>query len=120
MKAVLSYMLLIVYTTLLVKPVLPFFIDAAQHIFNYQEHMTVVHFENGQYHVHYELNDNAKKDIPHKDATNTKKDISQDEYIIQNELKTTPVVYKIALHRLILSSNLASTHLVNDYPPPKV
>jgi len=113
-------MLLIVYTTLLVKPVLPFFVDAAHHIFNYKQHMTVVHFENGQYHVHNELKENTKKDTPHKDATNSKKDISQEEYIFQNELKNTSVTYRMHVHFLISSATLASTHLTKDYPPPKV
>lgn len=113
-------MLLIVYTTLLVKPVLPFFIDATQHIFNYHEHITVVHFENDQYHVHNELNENSKKDIPHKDAANTKENISHDEYIIQNEMKVAPGIYKIKLFLLTPSANLAGTLLAHDFPPPKV
>ena len=99
---------------------LPFLIDASQHILNYKEHKTAVHFENGEYHVHYELIKKSKKDIPQKDATKLKKDVSQDEYIFQNELKSAPVVYKLKLHCLKPSSNLLTKLLTDDDPPPKI
>jgi hypothetical protein len=112
-------MLLVVYTTLLVKPVFPYLIDATQHIFNYSEHITTVHFENGQYHVHNQLKEETKKNKQQNESANFKKDGSQTEYIFSKEIKTLQILYRLKTKRYYTASKLVSLHLANDYPPPK-
>jgi hypothetical protein len=119
MKKVLSYMLLVVYTTLLVKPVLPFIIDTASHIFNYSEHKATVHSENGKYHVHYELQQNEKKSNPQKESGIVKKDVSENEYIINNEVYNHSILISKAPFAILTCYPL-SAPLNNNYPPPKV
>jgi len=113
-------MLLVVYATLLVKPVVPYFVDIAQHIFNYSEHITTVHFENGKYHVHNELKEAAKKRNQQKESPNLKKDSSQNECI--GHAAINKLIFRLRLKKTHYhtSSNLVFLHLANDYPPPKV
>lgn len=60
------YMMVLVYAFGLVKPVLPLVNDLVQHTFNKMEHMATVHYENGKYHVHTELQQEAQKNEPQK------------------------------------------------------
>lgn len=60
LKKTLLYLLLVVYTVNMVKPVLPYVKDTVSHIFWYAEHASTVHFENGQYHVHVEAMKESK------------------------------------------------------------
>lgn len=55
-------MMLFVYAFGLVKPVLPLVKDVLAHTFFKSSHMATVHYENGRYHLHMELNDEAKKE----------------------------------------------------------
>ncbi|MEP7108821.1 MAG: hypothetical protein ABI760_12585 [Ferruginibacter sp.] len=119
MKKALSYILLFVYTTLLVKPVLPFINDFASHIFNYSEHMATVHFENGKYHVHYELQQNTKKANPQKDPGILKKDVSGNEYIINKESTSLTFIHILQKPYSIFTVDMVSAFLTDDYPPPK-
>lgn len=40
---------------------MPTIANGFAHLLNYSEHMTTVHYENGNYHVHYEYIEAAKK-----------------------------------------------------------
>ena len=44
------------------KPVSPFIADTVEHILNYTKHMATVHYENGKYHLHTELETISKED----------------------------------------------------------
>lgn len=66
LKSALVYMLLLVYVTGLVRPLVPIVQDMVAHTFYKMEHMATVHFENGKYHVHTELQQEAKKSGPQK------------------------------------------------------
>jgi hypothetical protein len=48
----LIYLLFIVYSLSLVKPLLPVISDTIAHVFWYSQHLATVHFEKGKYHLH--------------------------------------------------------------------
>ena len=54
-------MMLCLYVFGLIKPVLPLFKDVLAHTFFKTSHMATVHYENGRYHLHVELMDEAQK-----------------------------------------------------------
>lgn len=54
-------MMLCVYAFGLIKPVLPLVKDILAHTFFKTSHMATVHYENGRYHLHVELSDEAQK-----------------------------------------------------------
>jgi hypothetical protein len=60
-KKVLIMMLLFIYAFGLIKPVLPLVKDVLAHTFFKKSHMATVHYENGRYHLHMELSDEAQK-----------------------------------------------------------
>jgi hypothetical protein len=62
MKIILPYLLLCIYATTMIKPVMPTVSDIFAHIFNYSDHMLTVHRHNGKSHVHFEYIEAAKKD----------------------------------------------------------
>src|SRR4051794_23718468 len=62
MKITLSYLLLCIYATIMIKPVMPTVSDIFAHIFNYSDHMLTVHHHHGISHVHFEYIEAAKKD----------------------------------------------------------
>src|SRR3954447_18825807 len=62
MKVILPYLLLCIYATTMIKPVMPTVSDIFAHIFNYSDHMLTVHHHHGKSHVHLEYIEAAKKD----------------------------------------------------------
>jgi hypothetical protein len=49
------YTLICIYSFALIRPAMPLVNDAVAHIFFKMEHLATVHFENGKYHIHAEL-----------------------------------------------------------------
>lgn len=50
-----AYYLLLLYITVMCKPIIPLVQDIWAHTFYEQEHIATVHHQNGQNHVHYEV-----------------------------------------------------------------
>ena len=118
MKKALLYLVLFSYTTIVLKPVFPTIADTVAHIFWYSAHMATVHVENGKYHVHYELQDAAKKTAPEKDANLSKSESNAEHLIVENSYKfSSPLIIKTFFHSP--SSYLLHTHLNGDFPPPR-
>ena len=55
LKKALVYLMLIVYTFGLIKPIMPIIDDVLAHTFFKNEHIATVHYENGKQHIHLEL-----------------------------------------------------------------
>ena len=60
-KKALVTIMLCIYAFGLVKPILPIVKDVLSHTFFKTSHMATVHYENGRYHLHMELSDEAQK-----------------------------------------------------------
>jgi hypothetical protein len=59
-KKALVYLMVVVYVFGLLKPAMPLIKDVLAHTFFKTQHMATVHFENGRYHLHLELKEDAK------------------------------------------------------------
>lgn len=57
MRAKLIYLLLMAYMLLQLSPLVTVLADTWAHTFQSKLHLATVHFENGHYHLHTELND---------------------------------------------------------------
>ena len=81
MKKIITYLLLFVFSILLLKPAMPYVTDVLAHSFSYANHMATIHFENGKYHVHKEAVDVAKNSNQEKNNTLLKSFYSQDIFL---------------------------------------
>lgn len=81
MKKFVTYLLLFTFSTMLLKPAMPYVTDVLAHSFWYANHMSTVHFENGKYHVHKEVIDTEKESNQEKNTTLLKSFYSQDIFI---------------------------------------
>ena len=54
-RRIMIYTLVCIYSFALIRPITPIVNDAIAHVFFKMEHLATVHFENGKYHVHSEL-----------------------------------------------------------------
>lgn len=120
MKKAALYILLFSYTTVMLKPVAPWFSDIVAHVFYNSQHMATVHYENGKLHVHKEIIDNAKKDEPEKQAPSSKKENAASDHVAikrNNEQQDPVLTFK---HTNPRSSSLTDIELLTDYPPPRI
>ena len=60
-QQIVIYTLIGIYAFALLKPILPVLNDVIAHTFFKMEHLATVHYENGKYHVHVELQKVADK-----------------------------------------------------------
>ena len=120
MKKAILYLLLLTYSTNLLKPVLPYVADTFSHIFWYSKHMATVHNENGNYHVHMEAIKAAKKTDGPNSANPGKTETAFSEHIITNNIYSFHPVEFITPHYQIVSFLLPTRLSSGDYPPPRV
>jgi hypothetical protein len=78
MKKQLATLLLLCYTFVWLSPLAPVVSDWLAHTFWLSEHVATVHYENGSYHVHYEIKEISKEtqhatpqNAPQKSANET-------------------------------------------------
>jgi hypothetical protein len=101
-------------------PVLPFVSDTVAHTFWLYEHISTVHYEDGNYHTHYEAAAIATKTNTDKDNTAAKYTSNADDHEVN-----TASYHHATSHTVITTSfspyqvNPYNTHLLSDYPPPK-
>ena len=86
-------MMLCVYAFGLIKPVLPLVKDLLAHTFFKTSHMAEVHYENGRYHLHMELNEEAQKNESKQSTSFSNNDVlashlKSEELILQPFFKT--------------------------------
>lgn len=92
MKKIITYLLLFTFSTMLLKPAMPYVTDVLAHSFWYANHMATVHFENGKYHVHKEVIDTEKESNQEKNTTLLKSFYSQDIFIASSWL-VIPIIF---------------------------
>ena len=103
----------------MLKPVSPYISDAVAHIFYYTQHMATVHYENGKYHVHKELVDDAKQSNPEKEAPASKKENSANDHIAIQQKQTVPFLPVNISYQFSTASKLINNYLAGEYPPPR-
>jgi hypothetical protein len=120
MKTAFLYLLLVTYTTSLLRPVLPYISDAAAHIFWYSKHVSTVHIENGKYHVHVEAFNAAKKTDTQKSTFPGKSAAGQEEYMI-NHFDLMVTLWPSSLQHFVRPElNRIELFSSITYPPPRI
>lgn len=120
MKLAITYLLLFAYSTIILKPILPYTSDTIAHIFWYKDHMATVHSHNGKMHVHTEVTEAAKSSNPEKDSTILKKGASANDHIITKKVDISKEEAFSPRYFYSFSPTLCHTFLTADYRPPKV
>ncbi len=121
MKKLLLHIILFSYAIVLFKPAFPYLNDIIAHALFYQQHMATVHFENGKYHVHKEINKELKNQSPSKDLDLQKKAFSQNEYFSTEPTgETPPIAIATKKNFFNRASSLLNNYLQSNYRPPKV
>lgn len=73
-----AYYLLLLYLTMVCKPVIPLVQDVWAHAFYEQEHIATVHHQNGQNHVYYEVANAADENKDGDNKTTKAKSFDSD------------------------------------------
>ena len=107
---------------MVLKPVLPYVSDLVSHTFFYANHMATMHYENGKYHVHYEVAKNTKEENSNKPspASSSKKDDSNNEHVLPVS-KSHEVNIAMCAAEYHVTATPALLHTIRDihYPPPR-
>lgn len=120
MKKYLPYLLLFAYLITIMKPVIPYITDGVAHILYFEDHMTMVHAHNGNYHVHNEVAEATKKDSPDKNADNTLKKITSGaEHIVASKSDISGLSKVIAAYFPESPFFIENICLSGNYPPPR-
>ncbi|HLY70728.1 MAG TPA: hypothetical protein VKR53_13435 [Puia sp.] len=119
MKKVLIYLVLVSYTTVLVRPAVPFVADVIAHTFWYAHHVATVHFENGRYHVHYQYMKEAQKSFPGKNQQQAKTEVFIADHLLGN--RKFDLVFFLIDKKYFedLSFSIPQVNPFQHYPPPK-
>lgn len=112
------YLLIGIYALALIRSIMPVLKDVTAHIFFKMEHMTTVHYENGEYHVHMELVNNTEKK---EAATTTPRGLFFDE--LSSHLKgcvvQVPLLYAADLpESIVLPINFPIDVALSQITPP--
>jgi hypothetical protein len=122
MKRLFLYIILTSYTALMLKPVLPYVKDGIEHIFFFAQHMATVHYENGNYHVHYETAKSTKEENSNNPSPNSssRKGDSNSEQVLTVSL-SHEVNISICIAEYHAAAVPALLHPIKDiyYPPPR-
>ena len=122
MKKLLLHIILVSYTVVVFKPVLPYVSDFIGHAFFFTKHMATVHVENGKYHVHYETAKDAKEEKSDKNTAASKKDNAANDQIVIIPKQLTPcAAIIIGKKYFAVSSSTTLSGISNlNYPPPRI
>ncbi len=82
------YTLLCVYSFALLKPIIPVVNDVFAHTFYKLEHLATVHYENGKYHLHTELEKQDSENTPLKNNSTKTSDSETLLFHLKNETDT--------------------------------
>ena len=119
MKKLLPHLLIALYATIMLKPVMPYIADGVAHILNYKGHMATVHAHNGKYHVHTEVAENTKNENSEKNTNGLKKEASENDHIVTHKAIVPNLHCKLLKYFNSLNVSVASIFVNNDFPPPR-
>ncbi len=120
MKKGILYILIVSYSTLMLKPVLPYVSDAFAHAFWYSQHMATVHYVNGKFHLHKEVMEETKKNTNDANPLSLKKEQSQQEHLVTEIKIPQPTLLIMKEYFSEYSLSLFPSHTEKNYPPPRV
>lgn len=115
-----GWVLIIAYTLVMMKPVLPVVADAMAHTFWKSQHMLVVHEVNGKFHVHTEMAQSAKQTEKEKHTNSYKIDLQDCLHVSIPFATAAAATYAATTikHGTFLCQYPFAEKLM-DYPPPQ-
>lgn len=119
MKIVCSYIIVLVFALVMLKPVMPYISDTVAHVFWYSQHMATLHYEDGKYHVHKQSVAEIKKDAAEKNTGLLKKVFAPIEFVVVSMLPAEPSYFRLNNCYQFSSSSLSHRYLIHFFPPPK-
>ncbi|MEP6514433.1 MAG: hypothetical protein ABJA79_11220 [Parafilimonas sp.] len=120
MKFTTAYYLMLIYSTVMLSPVIPIITDAVSHSFAEAYHISAIHAKYGANHLENELansaseNDNGKNQATVKSEEQVPVHISTDECIIDFSFSITSESFQS-----LKPCSLSSIFIGKQIPPPK-
>lgn len=119
------YLLIGIYSIVLLKPLLPFAQDFIAHTFYATEHTATVHFENGKYHVHKEVETAAKNQTKQsKENNSANSNLKIDAHYLSDilDLPKSTIRFHLTKEKIVLKDIVfrLENNLKTPYPPPQV
>jgi hypothetical protein len=123
-KKTITYVLLLFYCSIPLRPLLVLLTDAIAHTVNKMEHLATVHYENGHYHLHQELkamdeSETQQKNPSHKTAASKYVDTDSEQLFTTLKL-TFPNPSEKIRGFIQIESTLPSGFTQIPYNPPKI
>ncbi len=120
MKSPVAYYLMLLYITVMLKPLLPIATDWWSHEFNEIEHISKVHAVYGSHHLQKEVADTSSENDHNKDQ-NAAKSEDQLSFHVSPEIYQYNVIVSSSDRRYhtFKLSKPAAVFISNQAPPPK-
>lgn len=119
MKITIAFILFILYTLALCKPVLPFLKDEVAHIFWKAQHIASVHHHHGDHHAEDEIAEAAHEEENNKNPATTKTSEPVSVHMVVQTLYNIPHSITEKLKFAISVNHISTVSLDKHYPPPK-
>ncbi len=111
---------MLLYITVMIKPLIPIIGNLWSHEFNEIEHISSIHAKYGSHHLQRELAESSADNEKGKDQNSLKYENQYPVHLIAAEYHCTSTVYKIDIKYLaFLLNKLTSEFIFNQTPPPK-
>jgi hypothetical protein len=122
MRHFLLYLLLITYGNAMVKPVMPYLVDAFSHLLNYEGHMATAHAHGGgKMHVHDEIQalEKYSQEKNHRaPVKNQKEQKEHKDQIQQDDFASVGQFSNDIQHHSFYNCKLIQIYPNNFFPPP--
>lgn len=120
MKSPAAYYLMLIYVTVMIKPLLPFIYDAWSHEFNEIEHISIIHARYGSHHLERELADTDTDDNKSKNQNILRSEDQVPFHVLAQVCKFDLIANKASIqHHNFTLHSLPNISVSNQGPPPK-
>lgn len=120
MRHTTAYYLMLLYITVMIKPLIPFIQDEWSHEFHEIEHISIVHAKYGSHHLEKELTDADSNNDKSKSQNTVKSEDRVPLHVLTQANNFDPLVNNSSIqYRSFKLCNLPLISIVNLGPPPK-
>lgn len=121
MKFSIAYYFVLLYLTVLVKPLIPFVSDMYQHEFDGLEHISLIHAKYGNEHLQQELAENSVANESNKSQNSTKFENEVSFHVSQQVARYNFLISRIPIeYPEFYLGKILFIPLSNQGPPPKM
>jgi hypothetical protein len=118
-KKQLAYLLLTLYVTVQVRPLAILAEDLLAHVFYEAQHMATVHYENGKYHIHADLEKASQDESASSEPKNISFEKQNDQQSVPDKLIYSSEDFQFPpSHPLVEAPATDRGHLTITTPPP--